>query len=303
MMRQCEFCGASLDPQEICDCRSHFKPDEPSRDLILRCVAPPVISANITALTAYIDDTLSLLSTLEQTREGCIAAKAMRADLRKRLEVLENQRKAVKKSVIQPYADAEKEYNEKIKAPLSEADARLKGWIDDYQNASKADCAKELQAYFDELCDVLHIDFVTFDQTGVVVDMATATLKDPKKARAAICDFLHRIDEDRRAISAMDHAEEIMADYRQSLSLSDSIASVYERQRRIAESASEIAALKNREATAQNARQALYTEAPEIIPDEEALYTATIHVTETLPQLRALKAFLDANHYNYVQEE
>lgn len=298
MMRQCEFCGASLDPQEICDCRSHFKPDEPSRDLILRCVAPPVISANITALTAYIDDTLSLLSTLEQTREGCITAKAMRADLRKRLEVLENQRKAVKKAVMQPYADAEKEYNEKIKAPLSAADARLNGWIDDYQNVVKADCAEELQAYFDELCDVLHIDFVTFDQTGVVVDMATATLKDPKKARNAISDFLHRVDEGRRTISSMENAEEIMAEYKLSLSLSAAIAAVNDRRERIRQASENLAAARERVAKADEIRQSLYVDAPEIIPAEET-YSATFTVTENLPRLKALKAFLDGNGYTY----
>lgn len=294
-MRECERCGAVLDPQEVCDCRQE------ETALVLRCVAPPVISENIAAITAYIDDTLHRLSELEPTKEGCATAKALRADLRRRFDALEDQRKAVKNAVMAPYLDAEKAYKEKIATPMTGADAKLKEWIDCYQDAVKAGCREDLQTYFDELCAVLHIDFVTFDQTGVVVDMTTANLKDPKKARNTIHDFLNRIEDDRRIIATMADAAEIMAEYRQSLSLSYAIAAVNDRRKRTEKASQDLDETQQRNARVEENRQAIYVQTPEIIPAEE-MYSATFTVTAPLIKLKALKAYLDSNHYTYEEE-
>ena len=302
-MRECEHCGAMLDPQEICDCHNSAPEDlhptlEPTTEIVLRCVTPPVISENVTTVTTYIDDTLAMLAALPRDKEGCATAKALRADLRRQLEAWEDQRKAAKNAVIAPYKAAEKTYNEQIKDPLDKADKQLKDWIDSYQNEIKQNCRDELQSYFDELCAVLHIDFVTFEQTGVVVDMATANLKDPKKARNAIHDFLNRIEDDRRTIATMEDAPEIMAEYRQSLSLSAAIAAVNDRHKRTEQSAQELAQAVQRTAKAEEVRQAVYIEAPEVIQKEE-IYSTTFTVTGTLSSLKALKAFLECNHYTY----
>lgn len=294
-MRQCEYCGATLDPQEVCDCRRNTADTE----IALWHVTPPVISENFTAVTAYIDDTLAQLDTLPRDKEGCATAKSLRADLRRRLEYLEDQRKAAKNTIMEPYNAKEKIYKEKISAPLNAADQKLKIWIDSYQNEIKQNCREELQSYFDELCACLHIDFVTFDQTGVVVDMATANLKDPKRARNTIHDFLNRIEDDRRTISTMEHAEEIMAEYKLSLSLSAAIATVNDRRLRIHQESENLAAARQRNAKDEEARQALYVEAPEIIPVKEELYTIAYAATGTLAQLRVIKAALDSSGCTY----
>jgi hypothetical protein len=260
-----------------------------------------VISENLAAIAGYITDTLTQLSFLKRDKEGCATAKAIRADLRRRFDALEDQRKAVKNQVMAPYLAAEAAYKEKISTPFADADKQFKDWIDSYQHEIKQACRQELEDYFHELCDALHIDFVTFDQTGVVVDMATAQQKDPRKARAAIHDFLTRIEEDRQTIATMADAEEILAEYRQSLSLSAAIAAVNDRRSRAGESAAELEQLRQRQSRAADTRQSLYIDAPEIVPPEET-YCATFTVTGTLAQLRALKAFLDSNQFTYQED-
>lgn len=296
-MRECEFCGAALDPQEVCDCRNSTEPQE----IALRCVTPPVISENLTAITAYVDNALAQLAALPRDKDGCNTAKTLRADLRRRFDALEDQRKAVKSAVMGPYNAAERVYKEKISTPINAADKQFKDWIDSYQNEIKQNCREELQLYFNELCDALHIDFVTFDQTGVVVDMATANLKDPKKARNAIHDFLNRIEDDRRTISTMEHAEEIMAEYRLTLSLSAAIAAVTDRHKRTEQATQDLEEAQQRTAQAEHTRQTLYVEAPEIIPTEEE-YSVTFTVTAPLLKLKALKAYLESNHFTYEEE-
>lgn len=295
-MRTCDRCGAALDPQEICDCYQ-----EPPAEISLRCVSPPVIAENLASITGYIADTLAHLAALPRDKEGCAAAKSLRADLRRRFASLEEQRKAVKQQVMAPYLAAEAVYKEKISTPFDDADKQLKDWIDSYQDEIKQACRRELEDYFHELCDFLHIDFVTFDRTGVVVDMATAQQKDPRKARAAIHDFLIRIDEDRQTIATMPNAEEILAEYRQSLSLSAAIAAFNDRRSRADESAAELESLRQRQAKAADTRHSLYIDAPEIVPQEET-YCVTFTVTGTIAQLRALKAFLESNQFTFQED-
>lgn len=291
-MRECEYCGATLDPQEVCDCRSTSADTE----IALWHVTPPVISENFTAVTAYIDDTLAQLATLPRTKEGCTTAKALRVDLRRRLEYLEDQRKAAKTAIMEPYNAKEKIYKEKISTPLTTADQKLKIWIDSYQDEVKQNCQDELQSYFDELCAVLHVDFVTFEQTGVVVDMATASLKDPKKARNAIHDFLNRIEDDRRTISTMEHAEEIMAEYKLSLSLSAAIAAVNDRHERIAQASADMEAAKtNTNVAVRNNTTAQLVEIlppPTTEPINDPILRCTFTVNATRNQLRKIKEFL-----------
>lgn len=288
MMRECEHCGATLDPQEICDCRH-----EETEEIALRCVTPPVIFENIAAVTAYIDGTLAMLAALPRDKEGCVTAKALRADLRRRFDALEGQRKAVKNAVMAPYLAAEQAYKEKISTPINAADKQLKDWIDSYQNEVKQNCRDVLQDYFDELCAVLHIDFVTFDQTGVVVDMATANLKDPKKARDTIHDFLNRIEDDRRTISTMEHAEEIMAEYKLTLSLSTAIATVNDRHKRIITATNDIRRTISPDIP-QPVRQSPAILPPPVAPPEpEELVDCTFHIKHaTHQQLKSVKEFL-----------
>lgn len=291
-MRICEYCGAHLDPGERCDCinsAAAVQAIPEDTEIALRCIAPPVIAENLAAVTAYVDHSLAQLAALERTKDGCAAAKALRADLRRRFEAMEDQRKAVKTAVMAPYNAAEKAYKEKIAAPITAADQKFKDWIDSYQDEVKRNCKEELQSYFDELCAVLHIDFVTFDQTGVVVDMATANLKDPKKARNAIHDFLNRVEEDRRTISTMEYAGEILAEYKLSLSLSAAIAAVTDRQKRIAEAAEQISA---------NAPQPIKPTAvsvlqpPTVQQTADPVLTCRFTVKATRSQLKKIKDFL-----------
>ena len=299
MYRTYEYCGANLDPGEICDCRNEPAAIGAAPEATLRCVSPAVIDENLHSLAVYIQSTLAVVAKLPETKESNIQVKAMRAELRRQFDALENQRKQVKAAVMAPYLAAEKVYREKIADPFKEADAALKNWTDSYQSRIKAACRQELEDYFNELCSALHIDFLSFDQAGVVVDMATATLKDPRKARNAIHGFLNRISDDLNAICTMENASEVLAEYKLSLSISSAIAAVNDRHQRQAKADADVEAKKDRDLKQAETTSAQYVEAPEILPANEDIYTTVFSVTGNLAQLRALKAFLDGGGYTY----
>lgn len=286
-MRQCNCCGAYLDPQEICDCQ------RTEDDQTLVCISPPKIVDNITSVSVYVKGVTDKLVTLPKDKDGCAEAKAMRADLRRKLDAAEDQRKAVKKAVLEPYNAAERKYKEHISGPLQAADQDLKEWIDDYQNGVKQACQQELEEYFDELCGALHIDFVLFADVGVKVDMATANLQDPKKARNTIHDFLNRVEDDLRAISTMEHSAEILAEYKVCKNLPAAIAAVNERLSREQKAAAELEKQKPQEVQ----RQAVL-EAPVVILEEKKV-KCTFTVTATKTQLKALKDFMNTEGIVY----
>ena len=289
MMRRCEHCGAYLDPQEVCDCQ-HL-PD----DTTIACVTPPVIAENIYSVTAYVTQVVDRLTQLSRDKEGCAAAKAMRAELRRKFDEMEEQRKTVKKAVLEPYNAAERKYKEQISGPMQAADQQLKDWIDSYQNGVKQACQAELEDYFGELCAALHIDFVTFADTGVKVDMATANLQDPRKARNAIHDFLNRVEDDLRTISGMENAAEVLAEYKLCKSLAAAIAAVNERNKRQA-SAEQL--LQQHRPPEQEVKPVPVLAAP-VTETPEPVCKCTFTVKATKTQLKKLKEFMNAEGISY----
>lgn len=286
-MRKCECCGAYLDPQEICDCQRV----EDEQTLV--CVSPPKIVDNIASVSVYVKGVTDKLATLSKDKDGCAEAKAMRAALRRKLDEAEEQRKAVKKAVLEPYNAAERKYKEHISGPLQAADQYLKEWIDDYQNGVKQACQAELEDYFNELCGALHIDFVTFADTGVKIDMATANLQDPRKARNTIHNYLNGIEDDLRTIAGMENAAEVLAEYKIYKSLSAAIAAVNERKIRQAQAVRELDQAKIPEK-----RQPEVLSAPTAMPEEQKMKcTFTVRATRT--QLKRLKDFMTTEGISY----
>lgn len=152
--RECEICGAALDPGEKCDCgETHDNGNEKYLPAI-RCTQPPVIAENLDSVRENLEILLADISTLPQDDDALKYVKQIRANLSKDFDRMETQRKAVKRQVMEPYEQAEKKYNECIKGPYKAADERLKEWVDTYQDNLKKKCADSLREYFDELCQM-----------------------------------------------------------------------------------------------------------------------------------------------------
>lgn len=288
-MRICENCGAYLDPQEVCDCQ------QTQDDKTIACVTPPVIAENIASVVAYVGQAVEVLEALPRDKDGCASAKAMRAELRRKFEEMEQQRKAVKQAVMEPYNAAEKKYRTLVADPMKAADEKFKAWIDSYQNEVKQACQAELEDYFNELCAALHIDFVTFADTGIKVDMATANLQDPRKARNTIHDFLNRIEDDLRTIAGMENAAEVLAEYKLCKSLSAAIAAVNEREKRRT-SAEQL--LQQHRPPEEEAKPMPVLAAP-VTEKPEPVCKCTFTVKATKTQLKRLKEFMNTEGISY----
>ena len=283
--KECEICGAALDPGEKCDCGG-------GENLpAIRCTQPPIIAENLDSVQRNLRVLLADISTLPQNDEALKYVKQIRANLAKDFERMEIQRKAVKRQVMEPYNLAEQKYKEFISEPYAAADSFLKKWVDDYQGNLKQACFDTLKRYFDELCQSQDIDFLTFSHCGVVVDMAMARQKEPRKAMDQIYTYVMGVRSDLDTILKMEDAEEIMAEYRCCPILASAIGKVTRRKADL-ENTARFLENQRRQRERQTVEQAVMIEAaPEIQPEPEEQYSVCFKATGTLSALKAMKAY------------
>lgn len=277
---------------------------------LIRVVQLPVIEEQLRAMKEQVDQKVADALSLVCTDETLSTVKEVRASLNKDFKALEEQRKAVKKSVMGPYEAFEKVYKECVSDAFNHADYELKGKIADVENAIKGACEEEMRAYFSELAAAEHVEWLKYEWAGVKVDMASARQKSHAKLREQIAAFVVRVSQDVTTISGMEDAEEIMAEYRQCLDLGRALGTVQERHQRIEY---ERRAAEERKA-AQEAQQAAVEKvdaaapptsfeppvaAPVAQQEEEKVYKCSFTVRATKTQLRKLKEFLNQEGIRY----
>ena len=262
----------------------------------------PIIEEKLRSMKSEVDkrveDALSLVCTEETIR----SVKAVRADLNKEFQALEDQRKEVKKAVLGPYEQFEAVYKECVSDAYRWADLELKKKIADVETDLKKRCEDGLREYFAELCAAERVDFVRYEQAGIVVDMASAKQKTPKKLREKLADFVAGISRSMELISGMEDAEEIMVEFKRTLDAPAAIATIQERHCRI-EAEKEAKAIREaqraREAEAVARVEAAVPPVMEPPTEVEQVYKCTFTVHATKPQLRKLKEFLNQEGIQY----
>lgn len=200
---------------------------------LIRVVQLPVIEERLRAMKEQVDARVNEVLSLACTDETLTTVKAARADLRKDFESLETERKAVKAAVLGPYEVFEKVYRECVSDTYKQADAELKKKIDAVEDGIKSSCEETLKSYFEELAAAEHVEWLTWDRLGLKIDLTSARQKSHAKLREKVADFVCGVAQSVETISNMEDAEEIMAEFRQCLSIGKAIGIVQERHQRI----------------------------------------------------------------------
>lgn len=279
----------------------------------------PVIEEQLRQLKADIEERVGYALTATCTEQTRTSVKKLRADLRKEFDELESRRKYVKSAIMEPYMAFEATYNECVASLYKSADQELAERIASVENQLKQEKAEIIKAYFDEYRQSLGIDagFVNFGMAGINITLSASDKSLANKAK----EFLDRIAADLAAIELQENKDEIVTEYKHTLSFSTAVRTVelrhkaieaerFRREQAEAERARvEKAASKVDEAVAQTVAEEAVSEAPPtvIAPPEPAQdtsaqqYCTAFRVTGTMEQLRALKKFLNDGGYTYEQ--
>lgn len=234
------------------------------------------------------------------------SVKSFRADMRKDFDELESLRKMAKKAVMEPYEQFEAVYKECVTDAYRSADAACSKKVIEVESEIKRQCEEKLREYFSELCAAAHIDFLTYEQSGVQVDLTSAKQKTPKKLREQLTSFVSGVAQDVETISMMENSEELMAEYRQSLNLSAAIHAVEDRHRRIdaeKERLNSFSEKKSAEDRTANKVDAVIAppSVAEPVPAEDKILCCHFTARGTRGQLKKLKDFMIQEGIRYEQ--
>ena len=267
----------------------------------------PEIEERLRTVKESVNRRVSSALAMVCTEETLQAVKAERAKLNQEFAILEDQRKAAKKAVLEPYERFEEVYRDCVSIGFKQADEALRSKIAEVESEMKLRCEDGLRDYFAELCAVHHLDWLTYERTGIKVDMASAKAKTPSKLRKQLMEFVVGVADSVDRISALEDASEIMAEYKRTLNAADAICTVQERHRRIEDQKKEMEARKAvREQEDAMARRVealvppvVMEKPPEKDPNEIIPKLTFTVINATRAQLRRVREFLNMEGIKY----
>jgi hypothetical protein len=193
----------------------------------IKLVQVPVIQHKLVEVGASV--TLRIeelnLSNLVATDDTIKGLKSLRAELNAEFTDYENQRKALKQAVANPYMEFEKVYESEISGKYKQAVELLKDKISVFENNVKAEKKANIESYFCELCLDAKIDFLKFEHTGLEINLSTSE----KQYKEKCADFVNRVADDVILIQGIEYPAETMAEYKKTLNASKAITTVRER--------------------------------------------------------------------------
>ena len=276
----------------------------------------PVIEERLRSQAEEVDKRVALAESLVCTEDTYKAVKKTRAELNSEFAGIEEQRKAIKKAILEPYERFEATYREFIADKYRAADAALKSKIAEVEDGIKDAKREDVTEFFNEYAASLGLDFVSFDAAGISVTMSASK----KSLRESARKFLDGIADDLNMISTQENSDEIFLEYKRTLNAAQAVTTVHNRHAAIEEERRRReAAAAEQEARAQaqmRVDEVLQAEKPaeamypisEAVTDAEAafstsavhkVYSMTFTVRGTLDQLRAIKKFLVDGGYDY----
>lgn len=265
------------------------------RDELMVLTKSGEIEQKLLELRTEIEVRTRIALNLEVNEETYKEVKKVRAELNKDFAEVEDRRKALKKAFMKPYDEFEEIYKRNVTDVFKPAEQALKAKINDVENGIKSQRAEEVEAYFNEYAESIGIDDVSFDRTGVQVNLTDSVKKLKEKAKA----WLDQRKQDIEWISGQEDAEEIFVEYDK---IGNAIQAANVVKARKEAKATYLLKLERerqlREEEEKKAQKVLDSlEKPVEVPEEEIvkepeIFEVTFTVKGTKEQISALKKYL-----------
>lgn len=171
----------------------------------------PLIEEHLKDLSAEIDEKVEKAKSMVCTDENVKEIKQIRADLNKESKEMEAQRKVIKEQIMKPYNDFENIYKKYVFDKYKSADMDLKQKVDTVETELKTVKQQEIREYFEEYKQSLNIDFITFENAKIDVNLSSSKTSLKKQAK----EFIDRVNTDLATIMLQEHKDEILVEYKQ----------------------------------------------------------------------------------------
>ena len=261
-------------------------------DKVIVLKQEPVISYDkIEAIGKEVKAKIEALNLDNQvaTPDTVKSLKTMRSDLRKDCKSFEDQRKAVKSAVMNPYSSFEGEYKAHILDQYKAADITLQSKILRVEADLKEAKKQKIESFFNDLCQSKGVDFVSFEKVGLNITLSASD----KSLKDSCISFIDGVVTDLDLIDTQLYKAEITAEYKQSLNVSQAIKTVQDRKER------ERIELEKAEKEKQVAEEQKPIKKPvlsaPVEKEPEGLYTSTFTIKGTEAEIRSLRAYIENN--------
>jgi len=264
-----------------------------------------VTEKNLQRIAEECREKIEAAKAMACTEETKQAVKKTRTELKKKFEEYETERKVRTAEYEKPLKDFKTLYDKYIKIPFTEADAALKRKIDDVEDIQKLEKANNVMVYAIELIKAYSLDWLGPDVMRIMpkINLTDSETKLQKQVTAT----LDRIKKDVDYINKLESKDEILAEYMESLDMTQALDTVERRKQAIlkaqqtSQTYTEQENIKHEveETVTQLAPPVVEEETPEENISEMPVFQMTFTVTGTMQQLKALKAFLIENNIEF----
>ena len=290
---------------------------------IIKVVQLPEIAQQLEGVKARITQKVEYALSLPCTEETYKEIKELKAELNAEFKEIEALRIAIKKQILAPYEEFERIYKENITDVFKPGERELNDRITAVTDGIKKEKYDIAAAHFAECCEAHGIDFLKFDDCGLVITMTISN----KKIKESVAAFVNGVAKDLEMINTQEFADEILVEYKKTFDVSASILKVTnhhkeveaERQRREKlrqieeERKAQVAKVEQEiiDEYEENAEQGSFFSAPVAVAEEEEdedeapaptapeLVSTSFKVVGTMEQLKALIKYMKENDIHY----
>lgn len=264
------------------------------------------IESNMKEVKGYVEELNNYYKNINFTEETMKEAKDEKAKVNKFKKQVAEYRKNIVTEYNKPikiFEDTAKE-TEKL---LTDTYNTINQQVAIYEVKLKKEKEEEVRNYFEEYRESLNIDFISFEDTKIKVNLSDSKTSLKKQAK----DFIDKVNMDLATITLQRYRDEILVEYKQNgFILNNAITTVLNRQKAIEEAKKKeeekkITIIFNKEhEIAKESYEQLEEvfnkplEQPEEVKQEEIL-TLKFTVRGTKEKLKELKNFLIQGGYDY----
>lgn len=177
---------------------------------IVKIEQMPKVFSQLEMIGKYIDEQVKDIDILDCNEENKNEVKRRRTEINNTLKLLDDKRKEIKNTLLEPYEIFNKKYEQECKGKLLSAGEILKTKIDTIEEQQKKEKEKELELFAKQ-----HIEFnnlesiISFDDIPLNITLSASM----KSLKEQILAFVKKVCDDIECMSSDENRDEILYEY------------------------------------------------------------------------------------------
>lgn len=262
---------------------------------IVKIEQMPKVFSQLELIGKFIDEKIKDIDILECTEENKNEVKKRRTEINNTLKLLDDKRKEIKNTLLEPYEIFNEKYEQECKDKLLSASEILKTKIDVIEEKQKKEKEKELREFVKQHCDSrkIHIEFETI---GLNITL-NASIKSLKEQALT---FIEKVDSDLKLIALEEYGDEILIEYNKNYDFTQSKLDVMARHKQLEEiqnQKKEIQLQIDDDAKIVEKVEEITT--PKEIIEDSKIMTVTFTLKDTKENIIKVREFMKEEGINY----